>query len=161
MAARKVEFIAAGIGQWGIPARYRADLLKVNYEAKMSQRFSFEDGPVVYLKTRFVGMDDVGLEGGSVPGGHGAVESRDHDGDWLYGWLDWIDTGNSDFGADKWVGEFKWHEGTGKWAGVSGEIRAEMWSMPEDLEAAWPPTAPAVFHGFLEGVGELDVPNLK
>jgi hypothetical protein len=163
MAARRVEFTAAGIGQWGTPARYSADLLKVCYEAKMTQRFVFEGGPTIYLKTRFVGVDDVGIEGGSVPAGYGAIESRDADGDWLSGWLDWLDTGKSDFGpdADKWIGEFKWHDGTGKWAGVSGTVRAELWALPEDMEAAWPPTAPAVFHGFLEGTGELDVPNLK
>jgi hypothetical protein len=162
MAARRVEFICAGIGQWGTPARYSAELLKVGYEAKLSQRLAFEGGPTIYLKTRFVGVDDVGLEGGSVPGGYGAVEARDEDGDWLCGWLDWVDTGSSDFGpeGEKWIGEFKFHDGTGKWEGVSGEIRAELWALPEDMEGPWPPQGPAVFYGFLEGAGELTVPNL-
>jgi hypothetical protein len=107
-------------------------------------------------------MDDVGLEGGAVPGGYGAIESRDDDGDWLYGWLDWIDTGQSGFSgdSDKWIGEFKWHEGTGKWEGVSGGFRAYLWAMPADPEAPWPPVDLAEFHGFLEGEGELTVPNL-
>jgi hypothetical protein len=162
MAARRVEFTAAGVGFWQKPVRHRADLLKVCYEAKMSQRFVFEDGPTIYLKTRFMGMDDVGLDASAVPGGYGAIESRDEDGDWVYGWLDWLDTGASGFGpeGDKWVGEFKWHEGTGKWEGISGGLRAYLWAMPAEPEADWPPTGLAEFHGFLEGEGELEVPNL-
>jgi hypothetical protein len=160
MAPRRVEFTAGGVGFWSKPVRYSSELMKVCYEGKLSQRFVFEDGPTIYLKTRFLGMDDVGLEGGAVPGGYGSIESRDDEGDWLFGWLDWVDTGSSDFGGDKWAGDFKWHEGTGKWEGVSGGFRAYLWAMPADPEAEWPPTGPAEFHGFLEGEGELEVPNL-
>jgi hypothetical protein len=164
MSARRVEFLCAGIGIWGKPVRHNATTMKVCYEAKMTQRLSFEGGPTIYLATRFAGMDDVGLDPeNAVPGGYGAIESRDEDGDWLLGWLDWVETPEASFGpeGDRWAGDFKWHEGTGKWEGVSGGLRAYVWALPADLEAEWPPKGYfAEFHGFLEGEGELTVPNL-
>lgn len=161
MAMRNVSFSCGGIAHWGIPVGVAPGEVKVAFEAQLGQRLAFEDGPVIFLKTRFVGLDDIAADG-TIPGGFGHVEAQDAEGDFLYGRVDWSADGGADFAGRGalWGGRFTFSSGTGKFDEAHGEINAKLWAVPQYLDAAMPPTEPIMVYAFLEGAGALDAPGV-
>jgi hypothetical protein len=148
-----VRMIAGGTADWEKPVRVGEDQWRANYQTFLATRFSFENGRHVHVKTRYSGVDDINLDG-TVTGGFGHIEGRDQDDDWMYGRVDWEVRGDYEGGIYTFTG------GTGKWKDVSGEIRAAVWAVPEDFDQVLPADAPIRFYGFIDGEGELAVPNL-
>lgn len=144
---------AGGTAQWQTPIRIDADELKASYETHMVFRFTFDDGRTVHVRGRFAGIDDI-KDDGTVYGGFGNLEGLDEDGDRLFGRIDWIKRGDYEAAG------LSFAAGTGKWAGVSGAFEAPVWAMPDLHDQPMPPTGPVRFWGFLEGDGELSIPNL-
>jgi hypothetical protein len=161
VAMHSVQFTCGGIAHWGVPVGVEPGMVKVAFEAQLGQRLAFEGGPTIFLKTRFVGLDDIAADG-TIPGGFGFVEAQDADGDFLYGRVDWSADGGADFAGrgELWGGRFTFSSGTGKWHEAHGEINAKLWAVPQHLDAAMPPTEPIMVYAFLEGDGALDTPGL-
>ncbi len=143
---------AAGTAQWQTPLRTAPEEFQAAYETQMVFRFTFDDGRVVHVKGRFGGLDYIGSDG-VVFGGFGLLDGLDEDGDQLIGRIDWIVRGDYQAGGLTFSG------GTGKWEQASGAFEAPVWAMPEQHDQVMPPTAPIRFWGFMEGEGELTLPN--
>lgn len=150
----QVMMTAGGTANWEKPVRIGLDQWRASYQTFLVTRYTFDNGRKVHVKTRYSGVDDINLDG-TVTGGFGHIEGRDENDDWLFGRVDWEVRGDYEGGI------YTFLDGTGKWKGVSGEIRAAVFAVPEDFEQVMPPTGPIRFYGFIEGSGELVVPNLE
>jgi hypothetical protein len=155
MMALHVHLLGGGTADWEKPVQIGPSSYRATYQTYITKRFSFENGRVVHVRTRYEGVDDIELDSAiPVNGGFGHIEGVDEDGDRLYGRVDWVVEGEYE------GGRYAFSGGTGKWEGVSGTIDAALWARPEDPDQVMPPEGPVRFWGFLEGEGELDVPSL-
>jgi hypothetical protein len=150
----KVRMTAAGTANWEMPVQIGLEQWRVNYETWMVTRYSFDNGRVVHVKTRYAGVDDIDLSASAVTGGFGHIEGNDEDGDKLFGRVDWVVREGYQGGVYTFLG------GTGKWKDASGTVEAEVWTDEEEHEQVLPPTGPIRNYGFVDGEGELSVPNL-
>jgi hypothetical protein len=153
MGSQRVEVAAGGSADWSTPVRVDEAQLQAPYEGIFSVRLAV-GGTSHYLKMRIIGVDEMDNEG-EVPSGFGALEFQDEDGDYIRGRTDWF---RAD-GADQ--GTWTFNSGTGKWAGINGKIPMLLNYMADDLAAVLPPPGPIRFVGFLEGAGEIELPNLS
>lgn len=149
-----VKVHGGGTAEWSTPVRVDANTWRANYETLLVHRYTFDDGRQIHVRTRYAGVDDVNAEGVAF-GGFGSHEGMDDDGDWLHGHLDWI------VREDYQAGLYTFHYGTGKWEGVSGSIEAPVWAEPTKHDQEMPPKGPVRFWGFIEGEGDLTLPNFR
>jgi hypothetical protein len=149
-----VKLQGAGTAQWETPYRTAMDEYSAAYSTKMVFRFTFDDGRAVHVKGRFGGLDHI-KEDGTVYGGFGLIDGLDQDGDRLIGRIDWIVRGDYE------AADLSFSDGTGKWKGVAGRFEAPIWAMPGEHDQPMPPTDRITFWGFMEGEGELDLPNFE
>jgi hypothetical protein len=145
---------AGGTANWEKPVQIGPDQWRASYQTFLVTRYTFGSGRQVHVKTRYTGVDEISLDG-TVTGGFGHIEGRDEDDDRLFGRVDWEVRPDYEGGIYTFLG------GTGKWKDASGEIRAAVWAVPEDADQVMPPPGPIRFYGFIDGEGELSVPNLK
>jgi hypothetical protein len=148
-----VKLVGGGTANWSDPVRVDEKTWKANYETFLVHRYTFEDGRSVHVRTRYTGVDDISAEG-EVYGGYGNIQGLDDDGDTLHGRVDWKVDG------DYQAGIYSFSFGTGKWEGVSGSIEAPVWAEADDPRQEYPPKGPIRMWGFIEGEGELELPNL-
>lgn len=154
MVALHVRLLGGGTANWSTPVRVDENTWKANFETFLLHRYTFEDGRHVHVRTRYAGVDDISADG-TVYGGFGNVEGVDEDGDTMHGRVDWVV-------RDDWQGGiYTFLYGTGKWEGVSGSMEAAVWAEPEDPNQEMPPPTPIRFWGFVEGEGDLHLPNYK
>ncbi len=163
MSAEHVQFTAGGTGNWARPVRTDPEgTAKAAFEAFLTHRLTFDDGRAFFLRARYMGVDVVAPDGSlAEEAGYGHVETRDVDGDWLFGHVLW--EGRED--PNESGGLYTFSGGTGKWEEATGTINATLWFVYEDVESsttpALPPTTPVRVFGFLEGEGDLSAPNLN
>jgi hypothetical protein len=149
-----VKLVGGGTANWEKPVRTDENTWKANYETFLVHRYTLEDGRAIHVRTRYTGVDDIDSEG-NVYGGYGNIEGLDDDGDTMHGRVDWL---VKDDGYQ--AGIYSFSFGTGKWKGISGSIEAPVWAEPEDPNEPMPPAGPIRMWGFIEGEGELELPNL-
>ncbi len=155
--ALHVRFLGGGTADWEKPVQIGPGSFRATYQTYITQRFEFENGRVVHVRTRYEGVDDIELSSEiPVNGGFGHIEGVDEDGDLLFGRVDWVVRASDSYEG----GRYTFSGGTGKWEGVNGTIEASVWARPEDPGQVMPPDGPVRFWGFIDGEGELDVPNL-
>jgi hypothetical protein len=148
-----VHVLGAGTALWETPIRSEEDRWRANFEAHLVFRFTIDGGRVVHVKTRYGGIDDIN-GAGEAYAGLASMESSDEDGDCLYG--------SSSFSQDDpYHDHFVFHHGTGKWEGVSGMCRIRAWTQPTDRNEKLPAAHPIRYWGFLEGEGDLVLPNFQ
>lgn len=153
-----VRLDGGGTANWSTPVRVGEDHWRANFETFLLHRYTFPDGRKVYVRTRYAGVDDINTAG-EVFNGFGSMEGSDSDGDWLHGKIEFEmnEPGSEDWGKAVYTFQY----GTGKWEGVSGQIKGDLWAEPEKHDQEMPPPGPIRFWGFVEGEGELDLPNYK
>jgi hypothetical protein len=147
-----VRISGAGTANWSTPIRVEENVWKANYETFFVHRYAFDDGRQIHVRTRYAGVDDISADG-TVFAGIGSFEGMDDDGDWHHGRIDWIIRG------DYQAGVYNFLFGTGKWQGVEGALEAPVWAEPEKVDQVMPPTGPIRFWGYIEGEGDLTLPN--
>jgi hypothetical protein len=155
MITLHVRVLGGGTADWEKPVQIGQSSYRATYQTFITTRFGFDDGRVVHVRTRYEGVDDIELDSEiPVNGGFGHIEGVDEDGDRLYGRVDWVVKDEYEGGRYTFFG------GTGKWKGVSGTVDASVWARPEDPDQVMPPEGPVRYWGFIDGEGELELPNL-
>jgi hypothetical protein len=155
MMTLHVRVLGGGTADWEKPVQIGPSSYRATYQTFITTRFGFDDGRVVHVRTRYEGVDDIELDSEiPVNGGFGHIEGVDEDGDLLFGRVDWV------VKEDYEGGRYSFTGGTGKWEGVNGTVDCSVWARPEDPNQVMPPTTPVRYWGFVDGEGELDVPNL-
>ncbi len=153
MTSYTILFEGGGVADWGAPVRKDDQRSAFAYFTKGSVRLTVNNERKFYLKMSIAGLDDITPDG-AVPMGFGHCEMQDIDGDTMLADIDWYMEGEQD------KGRLKIKSGTGKWQGAEGTVTLDLFGIPGDLEAPFPPKGPATFIGFTEGLGSLNAPNL-
>jgi hypothetical protein len=152
--AHHVKLAGGGTANWSVPVRTEEDRWRANFETFLLHRYTFDNGRHVHVKTRYAGVDDIN-GAGDVYAGWGSMEGVDEDGDWVHGKVDFEIVGDDAYGI------YSFAHGTGKWEGVSGSVRAHVWAQPEKHDEKLPAPYPIRFWGFIDGEGDIDMPNFK
>ncbi len=153
MTIYSISFDSGGVAQWGAPVPKDATRSAFAYFTQGAVRLTLNNDRKIYLKVDIAGVDDITPDG-AVPAGFGHCAFQDQDGDTLLADIDWFMEGDQD------KGQIKFKAGTGKWRDAEGSVTLDLFGLPGDLSAPFPPSGPATFIGFTEGTGMLTAPYL-